>query len=78
MIFALAAALVTAALLYTLLFEDGREFIESVKSCFTPELFLPSFLFPGSDEEDDWGQTKLIIWMLISMLVGALAYAKFG
>ena len=38
MIFAILIALIIAAVLYVLLFEDWDEFVECVKFCFTPEI----------------------------------------
>lgn len=59
MIYAIAAALVTAALLYTLLFEDWEEFAECVKFYLTPDIIS---LFRGKFWEDYLGgnQTRAV------------------
>ena len=75
MIYAIAAALVTAALLYILLFEDWEEFAECVKFYFTPDIIS---LLRGKFWEDNWAETKLALWLGISGLVGVLVYANFS
>ena len=75
MIYAIAAALVTAALLYTLLFEDLEEFTECVKFYLTPDIIS---LFRGKFWEDYWAETKLALWLGISALVGMLVYVNFS
>lgn len=75
MIYAIAAALVTAALLYTLLFEDWDEFAECVKFYFTPDIIS---LFRGKFLEDNWAEAKLALWLGISALVGMLVYVNFS
>ena len=75
MIYAIAAALVTAALLYTLLFEDWEEFTECVKFYLTPDIIS---LFRGKFWEDYWAETKLALWLGISALVSMLVYVNFS
>ena len=75
MIYAIAAALVTAALLYTLLFEDWEEFTECVKLYLTPDIIS---LFRGKFWEDYWAETKLALWLGISALVGMLVDVNFS
>ena len=75
MIYAIAAALVTAALLYTLLFEDWEELTECVKLYLTPDIIS---LFRGKFWEDYWAETKLALWLGISALVGMLVYVNFS
>ena len=75
MIYAIAAALVTAALLYTLLFADWEEFADCVKFYFTPDIIS---LVRGKFWGDNWAETKLALWLGISGLVGVLVYANFS
>ncbi|MDO4879198.1 MAG: hypothetical protein Q3966_07930, partial [Neisseria sp.] len=75
MIFAIAASLITAALLYALFFEDWDEFTQCVKSCLTPDIIS---LFRGRHWEDWWAESKIILWLLISGLAGMLVYINFG
>lgn len=75
MIYAIAATLLTAALLYTLLFEDRREFAECVKYTFTPDIISA---LQGKWHDDIWMSLKLSLWLAVSAGVGVLAYIHFG
>ncbi|MFC2715417.1 hypothetical protein [Kingella denitrificans] len=75
MIFAIAAALLTAVLLYMLLFEDWDDFLECVKFWLMPDIIS---MFRGKYWEDVWAELKLLVWLGISIGVGALVYHNFG
>ena len=75
MIFAIAAALLTAVLLYMLLFEDWDDFLECVKFWLIPDIIS---MFRGKYWEDAWAELKLLLWLGISIGVGALVYHNFG
>ena len=75
MIFAVLIALITAAVLYVLLFEDWDEFLECVKFCFTPEIISA---LRGKDWEDVWAETKILLWLGISVTAGVSAYIWLG
>ena len=63
MIFAIAAALLTAVLLYMLLFEDWDDFLECVKFWLMPDIIS---MFRGKYWEDAWAELKLYGWALVS------------
>ena len=71
MIFAVLIALITAAVLYILLFKDWDEFVECVKFCFTPEIISA---LRGKYWEDVWAETKILLWLSISVIAGVSAY----
>ena len=75
MIFAVLIVLITAAVLYVLLFEDWGEFLECVKFCFTPEIISA---LRGKYWEDVWAETKILLWLCISMMAGVSAYIWLG
>ena len=75
MIFAIAAALLTAVPLYMLLFKDWDDFLESVKFWLMPDIIS---MFRGKYWEDAWAELKLLVWLGISIGVGALVYPNFG
>lgn len=75
MIFAILIALLTAAMLYVLMFEDKDEFAECVKLCFTPEIISA---LRGKYWEDIWAETKILLWLGISLAAGVSAYVWFG
>ncbi len=75
MIFAIAAALLTAVLLYMLLFEDWDDFLECVQFWLMPDIIS---MFRGKYWEDVWAELKLLVWLGISIGVGALVYHNFG
>ena len=75
MIFAIAAALLTAVLLYMLLFKDWDDFLECVKFWLIPDIVS---MFRGEYWEDAWAELKLLLWLSISIGVGALVYHNFG
>ena len=69
MIFAIAAALLTAVLLYMWLFKDWDDFLECVKFWLMPDIVS---MFRGKYWEDAWAEFKLLLWLGISIGVGAL------
>ncbi len=71
MIFAVLIGLLTAAMLYALLFKDWDEFVECVKFCFTPEIISA---LRGKYWEDVWAETKILLWLSISVITGVSAY----
>ena len=71
MIFAVLIGLLTAAMLYALLFKDWDEFVECVKFCFTPEIISA---LRGKYWEDVWAETKILLWLGISVMAGVSAY----
>ena len=75
MIFAVLIALITAAVLYILLFKDWDEFVECVKFCFTPEIISALW---GKYWEDVWEETKILLWLGISVMAGVSAYFSLG
>ena len=75
MIFAVLIALITAAVLYVLLFEDWDEFLECVKFCFTPEIISA---LRGKYWEDVWAETKILLWLGISVMAGVSTYIWLG
>ncbi|ASK26802.1 hypothetical protein BG910_02760 [Neisseria chenwenguii] len=74
MLFAILFFLLTSAMLYYLLFEDREEFIECIKYCFKPDIMSA---FQGKFWEDRWVETKILLWLGISLLVGMLVYINF-
>ena len=75
MIFAIAAALLTAVLLYMLLFKDWDDFLECVKFWLIPDIIS---MFRGKYWVDAWAELKFLVWLGISIGVGALVYHNFG
>ncbi|MCP2041233.1 hypothetical protein L1281_001827 [Neisseria sp. HSC-16F19] len=75
MIYTIAATLLTAALLYTLLFEDRHELAECVKYIFKPDIIS---LLQGKWHDDIWMSFKLSLWLAVSTGVGVLVYINFG
>ena len=75
MIFAVLIGLLTAAMLYALLFKDWDEFVECVKFCFTPEIISA---LRGKYWEDVWAETKILPWLGISVMAGVSAYFWLG
>ena len=75
MIFAVLIALLTAAMLYALMFEDKDEFAECVKFCFTPEIIS---VLRGKYWEDIWAETKILLWLGISLAAGVSAYVFYN
>lgn len=71
MIFAVLIALLTAVLLYFVMFKDWEEFVECVKFCFTPEIISA---LRGKYWEDVWAETKILLWLGISITAGVSAY----
>lgn len=72
---ALASGFITAALLFYLLFKDWEEFVHCVKFWLTPDMIN---LFLGKLDEDIWAETKLIVWLIISIFAGFSAYSYFS
>lgn len=70
---AILAGLVTAAMLFYLLFDDWEEWVECVKFCFTPDIIS---LFQGKWLEDSWAEIKILIWLGLSVAVGILTYVN--
>ena len=68
----IAAGLVTAYLLFLLLFGDWEELWSSIKLSFTSDIFSALL---GRWHEDQWASVKLTIWIGISVLVAVGAYA---
>ena len=75
MIFAILISLLTAVLLYFVMFKDWDEFLECVKFCFTPEIISA---LRGKYWEDVWAETKILLWLGISVTAGVLAYIWLG
>ena len=75
MIFAILIGLLTAVLLYFVMFEDWDEFVECVKFCFTPEIISA---LRGKYWEDVWAETKILLWLGISVMAGVSAYIWLG
>ena len=72
MIFAVLIALITAAVLYVLLFEDWDEFVECVEFYCTPDIISA---LRGRYWDDVWAENKILLWLGISLAAGASAYA---
>ena len=75
MIFAVLIALITATVLYILLFEGWDEVVECVKFCFTPEIISA---LRGKYWEDVWAETKILLWLGISVMADVSAYIWLG
>ena len=75
MIFAILIGLLTAVLLYFVMFKDWDEFVECVKFCFTPEIISA---LRGKYWEDVWAETKILLWLSISVIAGVSAYFWLG
>ena len=75
MIFAILIGLLTAVLLYFVMFKDWDEFVECVKFCFTPEIISA---LRGKYWEDVWAETKILLWLGISITAGVSAYIWLG
>ena len=71
MIFAILIGLLTAVLLYFVMFKDWDEFVECVKFCCTPDIFSA---LRGKYWEDVWAETKILLWLSISVMAGVSAY----
>ena len=75
MIFAILIGLLTAVLLYFVMFKDWDEFVECVKFCFTSEIISA---LRGKYWEDVWAETKILLWLGISVTAGVSAYIWLG
>ena len=72
MIFAILIGLLTAVLLYFVMFKDWDEFIECVEFYCTPDIISA---LQGRYWDDVWAETKILLWLGISLAAGASAYA---
>lgn len=75
LILSVLAGLLTAAMLFDLLFGDWEEFVHCVKFWFTPNLLSA---LRGEWEDDVWAETKLLIFFGLSIAVGVLAYVNLA
>ena len=75
MIFAVLIGLITATVLYILLFEDWDECLECVQFWFTPEIISA---LRGKYWEDVWAETKILLWLGISVMAGVSASIWLG
>jgi hypothetical protein len=64
-----------AALLYRLFFKDFADFVECLRFYFQPDIISA---FRGELVEDWWGSTKLAVWLIVSIGMGAATYFKVG
>jgi len=72
MIFAILIGLLTAVLLYFVMFKDWDEFVECVEFYCTPDIISA---LRGRDGGDGGAETKILLWLGISLAAGASAYA---
>ena len=75
MIFAIAAALLTAVLLYMLLFEDWDDFLECVKFWLMPDIIS---MFRGKYWEDAWAELKLLLWLGIGSRLDIGRHSRYS
>lgn len=67
------ASLLTAALLYYILFKDWDDFLQCIKYLFIPNIISA---LRGKYIDDIWAETKLAVWLVISLAVGILIYVN--
>jgi hypothetical protein len=60
-----------AAVLFRLFFEDRDDFFECVRYYFTPDIIS---MFRGEWGEDWWGETKLMVYLILSGGSGFVTY----
>ena len=72
MIFAILIGLLTAVLLYFVMFKDWDEFVECVEFYCTPDIISA---LRGRYWDDVWAETRILLWLGISLAAGASAYA---
>lgn len=71
---AIVSAVITAYLLFSVLFGSREEFLGCVKFWFTPDVFS---IFKGQFYEDQWGEVKLLVWIVCSAGVGYGVHTLF-
>jgi hypothetical protein len=67
----IGVGLLTAAILFKIIFEDMDDFIECIKYWLQGDFIS---LLRGEREEYRWDTLKLIVWIVISAAGGACAY----
>lgn len=70
---AVLVAGVTAWALYRWLFDDVYELLDCIKFCFTPDIIS---LLRGQWDRDWWAQLKLLVWLVMTVLMGYGTYVK--
>lgn len=65
--------LLTAFLLFKWLFGDLDEFLQCIKFVFMPDIIS---LLRGQWDKDWWGELKIIVWLVMTALMGYGTYAK--
>jgi hypothetical protein len=71
---AIFSGIVTAYLLFSVIFESNEEFIECVKFWFTPDIFSN---FKRQFYENHWAEFKIFIWVGCSVSIGYGVHSLF-
>ena len=61
------SGVITAFLLFKVIFSGKDDFFDCVKFWFTPDIVS---MFRGDYWDDHWAEFKLIIWLAVSFAVG--------
>jgi hypothetical protein len=73
LVVSVVVAVLMAGLLYRLFFKDFGDFVECVRFYFQPDIIS---MFRGELVDDWWGSTKFVVWLLISLGMGAATFYK--
>ncbi|MDO4896704.1 MAG: hypothetical protein Q3971_05005 [Moraxella sp.] len=68
------AGVLTAFVLFRWLFDDRADFLSCAKWLFMPDIVS---MLSGRWELDFWGTTKVVFWVLMSVLMGYGTYIYF-
>jgi hypothetical protein len=73
LVISIVVTVVMAGLLYRLFFKDFHDFIECMRFYFQPDIVS---MFRGELLDDWWGSTKFVVWVVISLAMGAATLYK--
>lgn len=70
-IMGILVGIVTAILMYKVIFSGEDDFFECIRYWFTPDIVS---MFRGQYWDDNWAQLKFFIWLGVSVAVGYGVY----